>query len=176
MSTAKQEWIEVLIADGSPVVRERLCELLKEEPRLRVVGQAGTAAEAWAMFAQRRPAAVVLDLQLPDGSGLEVLRRVKQADPACVVVMWTNYHDPVYQQECRRHGADHFLCKATEFEQAADLLGRLVAHPQPLSRTETNGPAQSHGAGESIPCPFPAQALSQPATVRAHPPQQPTAL
>jgi DNA-binding NarL/FixJ family response regulator len=131
MNTHPDQTVSVLIADNSAAVRERLADLLKEEASIRVVGLAASASEAWALFEQRQPAAVVLDIQLPDGNGLEVLRRIKEADPGCVVLMLANYNDPVFRSECRRHGADHFLCTSTEFERTAQLITLLAKHRTP---------------------------------------------
>jgi DNA-binding NarL/FixJ family response regulator len=125
MNTAAQVPAPVMITEDSAILRERLGELISECPGLEVVGPAATAAEAWALFLQRRPSAVLLDIKLRDGNGIELLRRIKLADPDCVVVVLTNYREPEFEQECRRHGADFFLSKSNEFDTAVGLLSRL---------------------------------------------------
>ena len=142
MTTTELKPVSVLITDDSSIVRERLCALCREEMNVRVVGEAATAGEAWELFLERRPAAVVLDIQLPDGSGIELLQRIKSVDPGCLVVMLTNYHDTIFRNECQRLGADHFLCKTTEFEQVAGLLARRV-------REAESGSCVRPGAGEA---------------------------
>ena len=122
MSPSECNSLRVLIADDSDAVRQRLCELLQENRSIRVVGQAASAGEAWALFERERPAAVVLDLQLPDGNGLDLLSRIKQIRPDCLVLILTNHSEPVFQEECRRRGADHFLHKSLEFERVSELL------------------------------------------------------
>lgn len=129
--------ISLVVADGSAMFRERFCALLKEQSSVGVVGQAASATDAWALFLRHRPSAVVLDLQLPDDSGLALLRQIKHTDASCVVIVLTNDPDPVFGQECRRYGADHFLHKATEFERAAELLIQL-ARPQSADGAATN--------------------------------------
>lgn len=118
----KQAAVPVLIVDDSAIVRERLCGLLSEQPGVRVAGQASSAAEAWEVFQQCRPAVTVLDIQLPDGTGLDVLCRIKKADSACKVLVLTNHADPIYRSECQRLGADAFLHKSTEFESIVALI------------------------------------------------------
>jgi two-component system, NarL family, response regulator DesR len=129
MKPAARQTLSVLVADDSAILRERLAGLLEEREGLRGVGLAGPAAEAWRLFLQRRPDAVVLDVKLPDGSGIDLLRQIKGASPHCVVLMLTNYDEAEFEEECHRQGADFFLRKATEFETAADLLSRLPLPP-----------------------------------------------
>ena len=114
--------VSVLVVDDSAIIRSRLRTLLAEDDHIRWVGEAGSRAEAWNLFVQIRPEVVLLDLRLPDGSGLELLCRIKQAAPSCLVIVLTNSREPIFQHESHRCGADHFLYKATEFEQVADLL------------------------------------------------------
>ena len=94
--------VSVLVVDDSTIVRQRLCALLAEADDICVAGEACSVEEAWNLFEQCRPDAVVLDIQLPDGSGLEVLRRIKQTMPSCLVIMLTNLCEPPF-----RRGAHH---------------------------------------------------------------------
>jgi two-component system, NarL family, response regulator DevR len=119
--------IDVLVVDDSTIVRQRLCGLLREDPRLRVVGQAGSTAEAVQQFEELRPDAVVLDYRLPDGNGLDVLRRIKDAAPWCLVIMLTNLREQALGEICRACGADHYFHKATEFERVVQVLGDLAS-------------------------------------------------
>ena len=137
MNAIHHKTLPVLITDDSAMVRHRLCSLLEEQASIAVVAQAASAQEAWTMFVRHHPAAVVLDIQLPDGTGTEVLRRIKQSDPACVVIMLTNHDDPVFEQECGRLGADYFLNKATEFEKAAEVLNGLASRQAAGASAET---------------------------------------
>ena len=116
------EPVSVLVVDDSAIIRQRLRALLAEADHIRWVGEAGSRAEAWTLFGQTHPEVVLLDLCLPDGSGLELLCRIKQAAPSCLVIVLTNSRESIFRHECQRCGADHFLHKATEFEQVVDLL------------------------------------------------------
>ena len=130
--------VSVLVVDDSAIVRQRLCTLLAEDDSICVVGEAGGVAEAWERFEQCRPDAVVLDIRLPDGSGIEVLKRVKQAKPSCLAIMLTNLCEAPFRWESQRCGADYFLHKATEFEQVVELLhqrARISPGPSPPEQT-----------------------------------------
>jgi len=122
MSLSQTKTVSVLVVDDSAIVRGRLCALLAEHDHIRVVAEAGGAAEAWRLFCRHRPDAVLLDIRLSDGNGVELLGRIKREAPACLVIVLTNLREAVLRQESRRRGAAHFLHKATEFEQVVELL------------------------------------------------------
>jgi len=132
--------VSALIVDDSTLIRRRLCALLAEDDCIRVVGEAGGVAEAWARFEQCHPDAVVLDIRLSDGSGIEVLKRVKQARPSCLVIMLTNLCEAPFRCESERCGADHFLRKSTEFEQVVELLHRRASISSNSSPPEQTRP------------------------------------
>jgi DNA-binding NarL/FixJ family response regulator len=121
--------LSVLVVDDSAIVRQRLRVLLAEGQCVRQVSEAANGAEAWTLFQRLAPDAVLLDIHLPDTSGLEVLRRIKLAAPSCLVIVLTNRQDPIFRQETQQRGADHFLHKASEFEQVAGLLHRHASQP-----------------------------------------------
>ena len=120
--------LSVLVVDDSDAIRTRVCEMLDESPRLRVIGEACDGIEAILAFERLRPNAVVLDLQLPGMGGLEVLRRIKAAMPDCVVVMLTSFAAGSFREICRAAGADAFFHKASEFERVAEFLISLTSH------------------------------------------------
>ena len=123
--------VSVLVVDGSALIRRRLRALLAEDDHIRWVGQVASRAEAWTLFDQIRPEAVLLDLRLPDGGGLELLCRIKQATPFCLVIVLTNFRESIFRHESHRCGADYFLHKSTEFDQVANLLHHYATQRNP---------------------------------------------
>jgi len=118
--------MRVLIADDSRVVVERLADLLKEVPGVQLVGRANDAPEAIRSVLKTNPDAVILDLQMPGGSGLDVLRRIRQTHPSVWVLICTNYPYPQYREECLAAGANYFLDKSAEFEKIPKILRDLT--------------------------------------------------
>lgn len=114
--------IKVLIADDSIVVRERLVTILNELAGIETVGQAENVVEAINAIEKLRPDVVILDIRMPGGSGIDVLRRIKQAGTGPMVIILTNYPFPEYRQRCLNSGADFFLDKSTEFDQIPTLF------------------------------------------------------
>ena len=117
--------VNVFIADDSLIVREHLVTMLEELAGIEIVGQAENVAEAISAIRILKPDAVILDIRMPGGSGIDVLQNIKQDDSAVLVIVLTNYPYPVYRQKCLQAGADFFLDKSTEFDQIPELFERF---------------------------------------------------
>lgn len=117
---------KVLVVDDSAELRRRLVEMLSPIPGIAVVGEATSAVEAISSIHVQRPDVVILDIQMPGGSGLDVLREVKSDYPDTVVVMLTNHAEPQYQKRCSELKADYFLSKATDSKLLVEIGGQLA--------------------------------------------------
>ncbi|MFC1417676.1 response regulator [Streptacidiphilus cavernicola] len=104
--------IRVFLLDDHEVVRRGVHELLSLEPDIEVVGEAGTVAEALARIPAVRPDVAVLDVRLPDGSGVEVCREVRSNDPALRCLMLTSYSDDEALFDAIMAGASGYVLKA----------------------------------------------------------------
>ena len=132
--------MKVFIADDSKIVVDRLADLLRDVRGVEVAGQAGDALEAVRCIRQVNPDAVILDLQMPGGSGLDVLRAIRPDHPGLYVLICTNYAYPQFREECLSAGANYFLDKSTEFEKIPDILRGLlgkVSKTTPAARART---------------------------------------
>ncbi len=118
--------MKVFIADDSRVVTERLADLLSEVSGVDVVGQAGDALQAALSIQQLNADVVVLDLQMPGGSGLDVLLAVRHTRSDRIIVILTNYSYPQYRQKCLGAGANFFLDKSTEFGKIPAIIRTLI--------------------------------------------------
>ena len=116
----------VLVVEDSAQVRARVVEMLCEYG-LQVVGEAATAAEAIALTKSLRPQAIILDLNLPDRNGMDILPALKAHDPSPLVAVLTNNASPECRARCLALGADHFYDKSREFEAVANMLFRYAA-------------------------------------------------
>jgi two-component system response regulator DevR len=105
--------IRVLLVDDHDVVREGLRSLLSRSPDIEVVGEAGTAAAAEAEAARLEPDVAVLDVRLPDGSGVEVCREIRSRRPETHVLMLTSYADDEALFASILAGATGYLLKDT---------------------------------------------------------------
>ena len=106
-------------------MRRGIRRLIEEFDSAEVVGEAGTVATALSLFAEHRPAAVVLDLYLPDGNSFGVITEIKRSHPSCVVMVLTNFATPEGRAHCLELGVDYFFDKSMEFERVPEVLAGL---------------------------------------------------
>ena len=104
--------IRVFLLDDHEVVRRGVHELLSVEDDIEVVGEAGTAAEALVRIPATRPDVAVLDVRLPDGSGVEVCRDVRSRDESVQCLMLTSYADDEALFDAIMAGASGYVLKA----------------------------------------------------------------
>ncbi len=96
--------------------------MLDELTGVEIVGQADNVADAINAIRRLQPDVVILDIRMPGGSGIDVLRKTKQNGTGPMVIILTNYPFSGYRQKCMDAGADFFLDKSTEFDQIPDLI------------------------------------------------------
>lgn len=108
----------VLLVDDHPVVRRGLAAMLNGVPWVGRLLEAGTVAEALRLGVLDSPDAAVVDLGLPDGDGVSLIRRLRHAVPGCVVLVLTMTQDDATVQACLAAGATGYLLK----ESAPDAL------------------------------------------------------
>jgi DNA-binding NarL/FixJ family response regulator len=104
--------ITVFLLDDHEVVRRGVRELLSVEDDIEVIGEAGTAAEALARIPAARPDVAVLDVRLPDGSGVEVCREIRSRDAGVKCLMLTSFADDEALFDAIMAGASGYVLKA----------------------------------------------------------------
>lgn len=115
----------ILIVDDSPLIVDRLTELISELQNIGSIVKAATFAESIDLLKENRPDIAVLDINLPDKSGIEVLKYIKAEYPSIVVIMFTNQGNSYYQDICKNLGAEYFVDKSRGFDQIPDIIGSL---------------------------------------------------
>lgn len=135
--------LKVFISDDSATVRERLVTMALDLPEVDVVGQAQDAPGTLDALRQVRPDVVILDIRMPGGNGIEVLREVKKMTPAPQVIMLTNFAYAQYRKKCQEAGADFFFDKSTEFEKLPQALEQVRQELRPDPAQTPDSPAQA---------------------------------
>ena len=97
----------VYIVDDSEVMRARIAESVSDIAGVKIVGQSGDPFEALDSIGKSQPDVVILDIRLPERSGIDVLKDIKKEFPAPIVIMITNYPYRQYRQGCMAAGADY---------------------------------------------------------------------
>lgn len=117
----------VFVVDDSAALRQRVVEMLSAITGLEVIGQAQNAREALSSINSLRPEVVILDIQMPGGSGIDVLREVKRQYPNTAVIILTNHTEPQYQERCIELKADYFLSKSTDSKLLVEIGEQLAS-------------------------------------------------
>lgn len=134
--------IRVFLADDHEIVRRGLAALIDGQADMEVVGEAATAAQARSRIAAVRPDIAVLDVRMPDGSGIDVCRRLKQDDPGVRCLILTAYDDEDALRAAVIAGADGYVVKDIRGSTLLDDIracagGARLIDPRVASRVAT---------------------------------------
>lgn len=134
-----REPLRVLLVDDHAVVRVGLRNLVNDEPDLRVASEAGSCAEALREAKGTHPDVIVLDLRLPDGSGVEIIDPLKRSLPRTRVLVLTSFADDTLLLAALKAGADGYLLKDVAEADLIESIRRVAdAHavmPSPAAAT-----------------------------------------
>jgi DNA-binding NarL/FixJ family response regulator len=119
--------IRVGIVDDHALVRAGLRALLQTVADVEVVGEGGSAQEARRVAVTERPDVLVLDVNLPDGSGIEVVRALRSAAPEVAVLMLTMYDDDQSVLAAIRAGARGYVLKGADPEEVVRAIYSVAA-------------------------------------------------
>jgi DNA-binding NarL/FixJ family response regulator len=122
MQKAGASPVNIFVVEDAPEIRKRLVAMLRMVAGLNVIGEADSVNEAVDGVLESRADTLLLDLQLRDGTGLEVLARVKKARPQLRVIVLTNFATQQYRQASLSAGAEFCLDKSQEFGLVPGIL------------------------------------------------------
>lgn len=124
--TNEKKPITFLIVDDSAVIRRRLVSLLSEIDGVQLLGEAANAVEGAALIRKSRPEVVILDIRMPDRSGIGLLEDIKNDSDLPTIIILTNYPYAAYQKRCMELGASYFFDKSTEFTEVEKVVREIV--------------------------------------------------
>lgn len=114
--------VTILLVDDHVVLRDGLRVLLDDEPGLRVIGEAGTGAEALRLAAELQPDIIVMDLGLPDTSGVDVIREIRSRDQTTRIIVLSMYTRREFVVPAVEAGCDGYIPKSSTH---TDLLAAI---------------------------------------------------
>lgn len=115
-----------MLVDDHEVVREGLRTLIGRHKEMLVVAEAGTTAEAIDAAAKAKPDVIVMDVRLPDGSGVEACRTIREARPETKVIMLTSYADDEALFASIVAGAAGYLLKQTRGQAVIEAISAVA--------------------------------------------------
>ncbi|KWR88294.1 response regulator [Cupriavidus sp. IDO] len=122
--------LRVLLIEDSDVLRSMLLEYLKDFPFIESVDWADTEAMALRLVAGQNYDVVIVDLQLRQGNGVNVLRAMQKAGTRSMRIVYTNHAQvSMYRRQCTEAGADYFFDKSLELEQVFRVIEEHAAQP-----------------------------------------------
>jgi len=130
VNAEQQDSLMVFLVEDSIAIRARLAATIRGIEGAELVGEAGTVGGAIDGIRATHPRALILDLQLEDGSGLEVLKAVRSASPALHVAVLTNYATDQHRRACVDAGAEYFLDKSSDFPRIREIVQEWTHGPR----------------------------------------------
>lgn len=118
--------INVLIADDHAILRAGLRQVLSETEDIHVIAEAGTANDAIKLCRKHQADVMLLDITLPDRSGIEALQYIKKDNPNISVLMLSMHREDQYALRALKAGASGYLCKQSASDELVDAV-RMVA-------------------------------------------------
>jgi DNA-binding NarL/FixJ family response regulator len=119
--------ISVYLVDDVPELRELVRYGMEDDPAFEVVGEAGDGRSALEGIAQIRPAAVLLDLSMPDMNGLEAILEIRKSDPDIAIIVLSGFSADRMGPPTLERGADRYVEKGTPMEELRDATRTAVA-------------------------------------------------
>ena len=114
--------LRILLADDHPLTRSGLAAWLEAEEGVELVGQAADGESAWTMLLETQPDLALLDIEMPNGSGIEIAERIMKRKLPTNVLMLTAYSAQQYVMASVRAGAKGFILKSAPFDQLRQAI------------------------------------------------------
>jgi DNA-binding NarL/FixJ family response regulator len=119
--------ISVYLVDDVPELRELIRLGMEEDPGFEVVGEAGDGRSALAGIAETHPAAVLLDLSMPDMDGLQAIPHIREGDPDVTIIVLSGFSADRMSGPAMDRGADGYIEKGTPIQDLREAIRTAVA-------------------------------------------------
>ncbi len=147
--TAPSTPIRILIVDDHPVMRVGLSRLIAGNPDMEVCGEAASAARALELAESLQPDLAVVDVSLPDLTGLELCKLIRQNLPECRVVMCSMHEDALYAERALRAGASGYVNKSEDGDHLLSAIRNVARGAVHVSEEVANRVLEGVASGGS---------------------------
>jgi DNA-binding NarL/FixJ family response regulator len=138
-ATPQKPATSILVVDDHPVVRESLALRISQEPDLNVCAEAGSFQTALAAVERHQPGVVILDMNLPDGHGLELIKEIRARWPSTRMLVFSMNDEMLYAERALRAGAQGYVMKSEAPDTVVDSLRQVMA-----GKVAVSGVIQQH--------------------------------
>lgn len=114
--------IRVMLVDDHEVVRRGIVTVIDASESLSVIGEASSVAEATRRLPAIRPEVLVVDLQLPDGTGIDVMKAARELDPEQLMLVLTSFDDDAALRESKAAGAAGLMLKSARSQEIVEAI------------------------------------------------------
>ncbi len=118
--------IVIMIVDDNVNFVSRMTGLLENIDGISSINVVGDYESAVRLLIEQTPDFLLLDINLPGKSGMEILKMIKDKNLECEVIMVTNHADDYYRNQCKKLGAKHFLDKSSEFGLVTKIISQQI--------------------------------------------------
>lgn len=132
-----------MIVDDHEIVRRGIAEIVDRDQSFEVIAEAGTVEDAVRRAALVKPDVMLVDLQLPDGTGIDIMRAVAETDPQIKAIVLTSFDDDTALRESVEAGAKAFILKTVRSGEVNDVIravaaGRVLLDERTMTRRHTD--------------------------------------
>lgn len=114
--------LSVIIVDDSDDLRSKIKEFVETFPHVDIIGEANNGADAIELINKKQPDYLILDIQMPIMSGIEVLKKLKDDLEKIDVIILTNHAEEMYRKKCLELGAKYFLDKTNDLHKLQEIF------------------------------------------------------
>ncbi|HZU09659.1 MAG TPA: response regulator transcription factor, partial [Pseudacidobacterium sp.] len=129
-----QNKTKILVVDDHPLMRVGIAAIIDAQPDMMTIAQAGSAEEAVRQYAQHHPDIILVDLRLPDKSGVEIIRCIRSKNANAKFIVLTTYDGDEDIHQALEAGARGYIIKGMPYETLIDALRRVHAGNRYLPR------------------------------------------
>jgi len=126
MTASRQPLLSVMLAHRSELMLTQLREVIQQDPCLHLAAEANTATDALDLFFRFQPDVVLIDVRLPDKSGFEVARCIRQVRPTCFIILMTAASDPFVDEVGRMLGVTAICDQNHELGRVREVLKYVI--------------------------------------------------
>ncbi|GAB1349469.1 hypothetical protein MASR1M107_16830 [Ignavibacteriales bacterium] len=114
--------MDILIIDDADSVRHNIIRMIRQKTSELTIHQASSCSEALEKIAEVGHDVVIVDIKLPDGSGFDILEKLRLLSPTPLIIFLSNFSSPKFKEKALTHGASYFFDKTEEFDRLIKLV------------------------------------------------------